>query len=216
MSYSEELFVSGVLAGYAVTAYSIWKYVKWRRLEREKKEKEFVAHLISALQNDALKKFDDVEDLYIGFFKGKETDTLDAHRLSVLLKQVKLSVSSETIRDESLRSNYLTTINDLLEKGKEREQEQRAKAPFSGVPSPERSLLDDVREVSGAKDNPFIQDKLIELASAIKIRQETVEVLGEEKGRSLKWAKWGLFGTVFFSLLSIGITYYFSTKGLEP
>jgi hypothetical protein len=207
---STELLITGTVIGYAGAAYAAWHFLRKRRLERERKDLEFVSQVVSALSNKSIKTFDDISDLYMGFFLGRESDFPNVHRIATLLRRAKLNVSVSKENAAGTNAQSLELINKLLATAKEHEKEQRAKAPFSGVPSPERSLLEDVREVSGARDNQFIQDKLSELATAIKIRQDTVEKLGEEKGRSLKWAKWGVAGTVFFSLLSIGITYYFS------
>ena len=209
MPLSFETQIIGIVTAYAIGGGFLWKLIQKRKLERERKDLEFVSHLTTALGKGAVKNFEDISDLYLGFFIKAELDGPSANRIATLLRRAKLNISTSG----ALQENSLALINDLLLTAKEHEKEQKAKAPFSGVPSPERSLLEDIREISGAKTNAFIQDKLSELATAIKIRQETVDQLGEEKGRSLKWAKWGFVGTVFFSLLSIILTYYFSSNG---
>jgi hypothetical protein len=54
-----------------------------------------------------------------------------------------------------------------------------------------------------AEDTRKVDPKLDALAKAIRIRQDTVEQLGRESGRSLKLARWGWLGTAVFSILSI-------------
>lgn len=209
---SDTLLITGTVLAYAAGAGGLYWFIRRRRIERERKEKEFVDKLVLAIGNDAIKSINDIKDLYYGFFHGGESPLSEIHRIGLLLSKVKLILSSENITEPNKRTEFLSIVNHLLSEEQALAKAEKAKAPFSGVPSPERPLLEDLREISGAKENQFIQDKLGELASAIKIRQETVEKLSEEKGQSLKWAKWGLFGTVTFSLLSILITYYFSTS----
>jgi hypothetical protein len=74
--------------------------------------------------------------------------------------------------------------------------------PFSGTPEAERQLLEDILKLAG-EDTSRVRPKLDGLAMEIRIRQDTVERLGWESGRSLKLARWGWFGTVAFSILSV-------------
>jgi hypothetical protein len=209
MSLSFGTQIALVIGAYAILMVVLWQIIQHKKKKREKKESEFVSTLVESIRNESINNNLDLNDLYLAFFKDKQVDTPSPHELAQLLRRVKLYFSTE----KPLDKKSLEYTNELLVVVKEQEIEERAKAPFSGVPSPERSLLDDIREVSGAKTEPFIQDKLSELASAIKIRQDTIDKLGEENGRSLKWAKWGVFGTVAFSILSIVITYYYSSSG---
>lgn len=199
------------LAAYAVSGLFVYLWVKYKRIESKRNENEFVNSTIVAIENDAINSIDDIKDLYFGFFGTPGSGLAEIHQLGLLLAKVKLNISSSKISDPSRRKEFLILVNKILDEEKVLSKEEQDKAPFSGVPSPERSLLEDLREITGAREKQFIQDKLGELATAITIRKETVDKLSEEKGQSLRWAKWGLFGTVFFSLLSIVITYYYSS-----
>jgi len=119
-------------------------------------------------RNDAIESIKDIKDLYYGFFQGSESLLSEIHKIGLLLSKVKLILSSENITEPNKRADFLLIVNQLLSEERVLAKEEKAKAPFSGVPSPERSLLDDLREITGAKENQFIQDKLGELASAIK------------------------------------------------
>jgi hypothetical protein len=74
--------------------------------------------------------------------------------------------------------------------------------PFSGTPEPERQLLEAVLELA-TENTRRVVPKLDALAKAIRIRQDAVEQLGKESGRSLRLARWGWLGTAGFSILSI-------------
>lgn len=209
---SEFHFMGYALAFYAALGIAVYFWIKHKRIKRAKDEQEFVNNIVAAIENDAISNIEDIKDLYFGFFGLSSSGLAEIHQLGLLLAKVKLHISSNKDSDPSRRKDFLLLLNKVLDEERVLSKEEHDKAPFSGVPSPERSLLEDLREITGAREKQFIQDKLGELATAITIRKETVDKLSQEKGQSLRWAKWGLFGTVFFSLLSIVITYFYSSS----
>ena len=102
------------------------------------------------------------------------------------------------------------SIHELL-------KEEEKRVPFYGTPDLERSLLEDILEIT-ASDKELINVKLTRLAELIKARQDTINVLGEEKGEARKLAYWGLAGSVVFGMVSIilGIVQYIQAKGGAP
>lgn len=98
-------------------------------------------------------------------------------------------------------------IKNFIESSNDRYQKENRKVPFTGASTPERGLLTEVLELTD-KSNEFILNKLKDLSNAIVVRQETINDLSDEKGRSLKWAKWGVSGTVIFSAISIALTLF--------
>jgi hypothetical protein len=163
-----------------------------------------------ALKNCTLNSLQDVDDFYFAFFNKLDGSSYDYDRISHFLIKLKLEVSTieKTIDDKNNRKTLLECVQKIIDENEELIKKKKKQVPFSGVPSQERSLLNDIMEISNASEKVILQEKLNELASAIKIRQETINQLSEEKGLSLKWAKRGLFGTVLFSLISIALTIF--------
>jgi hypothetical protein len=105
--------------------------------------------------------------------------------------------SSETRSQENIQ-----VLRELLAVNQRTLEVELQCVPFSGTPEPERQLLEAVLELA-AENTRRVGPKLDALAKAIRIRQDAVEQLGKESGRSLRLARWGWLGTAGFSILSI-------------
>src|SRR4030042_1549501 len=203
MTNFEVAYVSLIVIAYAGAMVVLLVWLKKRRKEREKRDTEFVSSLVKAIQNGSIQHLKDVNDLFCAFFKVIRQEYIEADRIGLFLRRTKHTISVEMLDPGKQRSALLDIVNSLITKNEEILANERQRLPFSGVPSHERSLLEDILQLSSSEDKAYVREKLENLASAIKIRQETINQLSEEKGRSLKWAKWGVFGTIVFSLISI-------------
>lgn len=180
----------------------IW-YLEKKKQERKKKEVEFVGILLSAFNNSAIKDSSDLISFYesqFGVARQKIKMYSDIH---LLLAQAQVKISSAA--PNSAEQNLVSRIDELRQLGNSvnallREEEKRE--PFYGTPDIERSLLEDILELT-ASDKDVVNAKLIRLAELIKARQDTIDVLGEEKGKARKLAYWGLAGSVVFGIASL-------------
>ena len=111
------------------------------------------------------------------------------------------TASAHKASDDS--ANEKTMLLDGLITANQRALEvERQCVPFSGTPQPEQQLLEDLLELTrGGQTTAHV--KLDALARAIRDRQDALERLGRESGRSLKLARLGWYGTLGFSILSI-------------
>ncbi|MBA3016553.1 MAG: hypothetical protein KJ550_00795 [Proteobacteria bacterium] len=96
----------------------------------------------------------------------------------------------------------LVVLRELIETLNESLSAEERRVPFYGTPEQERDLLEDILELTTA-DRDIVNSKLSRLAELIRVRQDTVNTLGEEKGKARKLAAWGLTGTIIFGVLSV-------------
>lgn len=193
------VLVLGLLFGYA---YLSSQRIRSRTLRAERDNEEFVAVLLGAFQNKALDNSNDITSLYEAHF-GVARERVEMYaRSHLLLKKLQLristgnsGVSARLLVDRLDELRQLTTSVHTLLKAEE------LKAPFYGTPEMERALLEDVLELTMA-DRNLVHMKLTRLAELIRVRQDTIEVLGEEKGSARRLAYWGLAGTVVFGVAS--------------
>lgn len=102
----------------------------------------------------------------------------------------------EGIRDQSLR--LLDEIKLEMKLLEERE-------PFDGLQDPERSLLVDI--LQGLEpSNDVVRQKAQQLGDIIKIKHQDFIQLQSDNLRAAVWTRWGVFGTVFFGLLSLALS----------
>jgi hypothetical protein len=103
--------------------------------------------------------------------------------------------------DSWLRQNS-RVLEELGAANRRALQVERLCVPFSGTPEPERQILADLLQVP-PEDKTKVAATLEALAAAIRFRQDTLEWLGRQSGRSLRLARWGWYATLGFSILSI-------------
>jgi hypothetical protein len=163
----------------------------------------FVKELLRGLANKTIRDLSDMHNSYRAFIGIGTLRVSHLEELAEFLRSAMLRTAS--VPHESSRSDpeERTQLLQELLAGNQRvlEVEQHC-VPFSGSPEPERKLMEEILELP-ATDKTSVRAKLDMLAKAIRIREDTVERFGRERDRSLQLARWGWFGTVGFSLLSI-------------
>jgi len=212
MSMNLEYITYGLaFTAYVAVATGFLNRIRQRRAEREVEEKknndEFQKSLLSSITNQAIESISDVNNIYMAHFKLHQLSAHGQSEITLHLRQALASISSEGRISDETRRKRRTLVNQLICESNELYKRENQKVPFTDAPSPERGLLADVLELSD-KENDLILSKLTELSNSIVVRQETIDRLSDEKGTSLKWAKWGVFGTVLFSAVSIALTIY--------
>lgn len=206
-----KLTIVGVLLLYGAVIWATFAFIRYRKKRREEKDNKFVELVIKAINKSSIETIEDIQDYYRAYFDQPNLSIIDHERMAQLLRKASLKIgTSEGVKNSDNAGQF---IRGMLSASQSVVQEEEKKVPFSGTPTPERGLLEDVLELT-QNERPILRTKLDELAKAIRIRQETVDKLSEEKGESLKWAKRGLWGTVLFSAISIAITIW-SFSGQE-
>lgn len=198
---------ASILSACVALAFSVVCLLAVSRIERMRQRgaaarSAFVNELLRGLANKRIRDLNEVHNSYRAFLG---TVTLRASHLEELagfLRSAMLRTASARESSKSGLDDGTQLLQELLA-GNQRvlEVEQHC-VPFSGTPEPERQLLEEILELP-ATDKTTVSAKLDKLARAIRIREDTVERLDREGGRSLRLARWGWFGTVGFSLLSI-------------
>jgi hypothetical protein len=100
-------------------------------------------------------------------------------------------------------------VNELLAECDSRLSDLLKRKPFQGVSDPEKHQLEALYELAETNSVSLIRKSLLELSTNIKVRGEESRRHIDEQKDSLSLAKKGLFATVGFSIISIGLAIYF-------
>ena len=183
--------------------------ILWIRRLRQHREKlaqvrsAFVETILQCIKNKTLQGLTNLHDLYQAHFGKEMIEPGDFEELSQLIRRAILSLATST--QMSGFRDVISGLEALLAANEERLRKEKVRLPFSETPLPERQLLEDILELTSA-DKDLVRSKLTELAKAVKIRQETIEKLANEGHQSVVLARWGVAGTIVFSLVSILIS----------
>lgn len=203
------VFVGGstLLASAAVVLSAVF-LTELSRLERMRRRRDnprldFLKKLLRGVANRSIK---DVSDLYKAYRTFFGIAALRASHLEEIADFVRRAMVRIPLaphgRSDAREHENLQVLRELLAANQRALEVELQCVPFSGTPEAERQLLEDILELTG-EDKSRVRPKLDALATAIRIRQDTVERLGWECGRSLRLARWGWFGTVAFSIVSV-------------
>lgn len=201
-----DVFLAGLMFTVACTIFiSVLLAFRRQQAERMARRESFVEAILRCLERDTLSSINDLHDLFRAHFTKSNLNYGDFEGLSQLVRSaIKKVATGENMSRQKNLSKGLPQLRTLLAANEDCLRQEQVRIPFSGTPSPERQLLEDILELT-TSDKELIRFKLNELAKAIRVRQETIDRLGTESHQSLVWAKWGLAGTVVFSLISIAL-----------
>lgn len=192
-----------VIVVYAVAIVWVIARLRRKRAELAARESSFVDALIASMENDSVSSLEHLHDLYRAHFDENLSGLVQVENVSRLLRQAihiqRIATSHPANLHHPLLSK-LPALRTLLSSNEERVRQEQLRLPFSDAPAPERQLLEDILELT-TSDKEVVRTKLSELGKAVRIRQDTIDRLGKESHQSLVWAKWGLVGTVVFSLI---------------
>jgi len=203
------LFAGGsiLLASVAVALSAVF-LIELSRFERMRRRRAtlrsaFVKQLLRGLANKAIQDIGDVHNSYRAFFGIGALKASHLEEIAEFLRRAMEGIASvpQGPLDARLHENT-RVLSELLGANQRALEVELQCVPFSGTPEPERQLLEDILGLT-VEDKTKVGARLDALARAIRIRQDTVERLGRESDRSLRLARWGWFGTMSLSVLSI-------------
>ncbi len=191
----------------AIQVYVIRK----RKIIEEERTKKFFASLSSAISKNNASDLKDVLDIHESIFEDFLTGLSALERIRLQLLKLKTKLSTELVGRLQISDNEkaLDKVNELLEKCQLEIGEMLKKKPFQGVSEPERHHLEVIYDLAESNAKELIHKSLLELSSAIKLRDEESKKYIDEQKESLSLAKKGLFATVGFSVISIALAIYF-------
>jgi hypothetical protein len=209
------LFAAGsillAVMGAAVSAVFLAELARFERVRRRhaRPRSDYLRKLVRGLARQRIRDLGDVHNSYRAFFgvdvlRGSHLEEVAEFLQGAMLWTVStpqgLSHGRPQVRAQTLR--------ELLAVNQRALEVELMRVPFSGTPDPERRILEEVLALTVA-DGSEATAKLHALAKAIRIRQDAVERLGRERGRSLRSARWGWYGTLAFAILSavLGVIY---------
>ena len=179
------------------------RFKRKMKQELERSEEEFTNLLLKAFLNDTISGVADILSFYHAHFSTDRSNVLVYRNIYSLLEKAQLRISSgDFAPPQSNLKERLPELRELMKAIASKLETEEKKIPFFGTPASERELLEDILELTDA-DKEIVNGKLSRLAELIRARQETVTILGEEKGKARRLSFWGLAGTIFFGLLSI-------------
>lgn len=203
------LFAGGsiLLASVAVALSAVFliELLRFERMRRRRASlrSAFVKQLLRWLANKAIRDLNDVHDFYRAFFGIGALKASHLEEIAEFLRRAMEGIASAPKGPGDARPQEKTRVlSELLGANQRALEVELQCVPFSGTPEPERQLLEDILALT-VEDKTKVSAKLDALARAIRIRQDTVEQLGRESGRSLRLARWGWFGTMGLSILAM-------------
>jgi hypothetical protein len=203
------VFVGGstLLASAAVVLSAVF-LSELSRLERMRRRRDnprldYLTRLLRGVAKRSIKDIGDLYKSYRAFFGVAALRASHLEEIADFLRRATVRIpSAPPGRSDAPSHEDLQVLLELLAANRRALEVEQQCVPFSGTPEAERQLLEDILKLAG-EDTSRVRPKLDGLAMEIRIRQDTVERLGWESGRSLKLARWGWFGTVAFSILSV-------------
>ncbi len=196
-----------LLAGLAVVLSAVFLHELSRlarmRSRRDNPRSDFLKRLLPGVANGAIKDISDVHNAYRLFFGIGSLRASHLEEIADFLRTAMARIASAPRGSLEARAHGKTQmLRELLAVNQRTLEVELQCVPFSGTPEPERQYLEEVLGLA-AEDIRKIGPKLDALAMVIRLRQDAVEQLGRESGRSLRLARWGWLGTAGFSILSI-------------
>ena len=203
------VFVGGsiLLAGVAVPLSAVFlrelsRLARTRR-RRDNPRSDFLKRLLPGVANRAIQDISDVHTAYRRFFGIGALRASHLEEIADFLRTAMARLASAPHGPSDARSDEnIQVLRELFVVNQRTLEVELQCVPFSGTPEPERQLLEEIHELR-AEHESGVGLKLEALAKVIRFRQDTVERLGWESGRSLGLARWGWVGTAGFSILSI-------------
>jgi len=164
---------------------------------------DFLHRLLRGLAKNAIQSISDVHYSYrfffgIGVLRGTHLEEI-AEFLQSAMRQI---ASARPGSPDDTVDTRITLLRELLAANQRALEVECMFVPFSGTPEPERGFLEELRGLP-LEDKSKVTAKLDALAKAIRFRQDAVERLGKESGRSCRLARWGWYGTLALAILSI-------------
>ncbi len=162
--------------------------------------------LVSAARNNAVQEAEDLFTFFRAHYDPTFMGLADYEKALNLLERAVFSMASAEARSsgEDLKEQ-VTELKNLRQRVVCMVEKEQKKVPFHGTPEQERQLLEDILELTDA-DKAVVYTKLSRLADLVRARQDTINVLGDEKGRATKLAWIGLAGTILLGIVSIILT----------
>lgn len=195
-----------------MTPIAIQVYViRKRKIIEKERTKEFFSSLSSAISKNNVSALNDVLDIHESIFEDFLTGLSALERIRLQLLKLKTKLSTELVGrlQKSDNEKALDKVNELIEKCQVEIGEMLKKKPFQGVSEPERHHLEVIYDLAESNAKELIHKSLLELSSAIKLRDEESKKYIDEQKESLSLARKGLFATVGFSVISIALAIYF-------
>ena len=182
--------------------FAVWYSLK-KNKERKKQKTEFENNLLTSFENEAISSPDDLLHYHKAHFERSIPKVRRYRDLYLFLEKMQFRISSSRPPDSAYKlKDKLVALREIIETLNESLSAEERRVPFYGTPEQERDLLEDILELTTA-DRDIVNSKLSRLAELIRVRQDTVNTLGEEKGKARKLAAWGLTGTIIFGVLSV-------------
>jgi hypothetical protein len=196
-----------LLAGVAIPLSAVFlrelsRIARMRR-RRDDPRTDFLKRLLPGVANGALKDINDVHNAYRMFFGIGSLRASHLEEIGDFLRTAMARIASGPQGSLEARAHgKIQVLRELLAVNQRTLEVELQCVPFSGTPEPERQVLEEVLEIAAA-DTKRVGPRLDALAKGIRIRQEAMEKLGRESGRTLRLATWGWLGTAGFSILSV-------------
>ena len=183
-----------VVLVYLATGVLYFARLQKRRLERLTR---FRGALKNGFENPTIEKLEDLINVYKGIYAlAGEDDSYKSDLARQLRRQIAaLAVGGTEIQDSAVGA-LKRTLTDYL-------HQIEAENPYAGLPSAERTVLQDIKEMIRVRAFDGAFRKLDDLAGLVQVRQDSLDKLTSLNRWSTPLAVIGLILTVVFGLMSL-------------
>jgi len=150
-----------------------------------------------------------LEEMYISeyyeliYFRIKR-EPINIRALEILISDIR-GMLKEFIEHEQF-PHIRECILQLIDQAQAKLDTLLEQKPFEGLDEPEKSLLMDIQN-SIPEENSISRQKTLQLADIIKAKYHDTMQLQLENSKSAIWSRWGTYGTIFFGILSLFLSF---------
>jgi hypothetical protein len=154
---------------------SWWRHRLEARRQAAKQAEDRVQNaLVEGILKNLICTVEDAEDVYVAEWGAEYFLFSRASGLDQALRKAKVALISSGGNANDL-TKAITTLNRLLQDSKQATSAKQRKSPLANVPSPERELLEDLRQQVSDPNSDYVADKLEKLGGAIRERRRVVD-----------------------------------------
>jgi hypothetical protein len=188
-------------SGFIIYAFYIFSQNKAKRKEREIRKK-FIDTLYRGIKNNQISTYDDLIHIYEGISGLSSEEIKYRSGLNQDLKKIYVALVNcdsnviEGIMAEDDTSQIKIKIDGFI-------NQVTTVSPFAELPSPERTVLSDINNLTAGDDNSIVKQKILDLAGMIQTRHSSQKKCEETSRIMTPITILSVILTIIFGIMSL-------------